>query len=340
MKILIATDAWEPQVNGVVRTLQATTLELQRRGHIVKIIQPGDFQTFAMPTYPDIRLAVATAGAMRTTLLQLQPDAIHIATEGPIGWAMRHACLSLRLRFSTSYHTRFPEYISARVPVPEWMTYAMLRYFHAPAAQVMVSTASMRAELTTHGFGNLVHWPRGVDTNLFRPDHPSILDLPRPIFLSVCRVAVEKNLEAFLSLELPGSKVVVGEGPQAEELRARFADAHFIGLKQGAELAAIYASSDVFVFPSRTDTYGIVLLEAAASGLPSAAFPVSGPLDVVGDTGVAALDHDLRRACMTALLISRERCRAFALTTSWPAATDAFENNLVVNDRGRLHSAA
>jgi glycosyltransferase involved in cell wall biosynthesis len=340
MKILIATDAWEPQVNGVVRTLQATVKELRQRGHAVRIVHPGDFQTFAMPTYPDIRLAVATAGAMRSILSREQPAAIHIATEGPIGWAMRHACMALKRRFTTSYHTRFPEYISARVPVPEWMTYAMLRHFHEPAAHVMVSTLSMRAELVGHGFRNLAHWPRGVDTALFRTDHPCALDLPRPIFLSVSRLSVEKNLEAFLSLDLPGSKVVVGDGPRAEALRARFPAAHFLGLRQGSELAAIYASADVFVFPSRTDTFGIVLLEAAASGLPIAAFPVSGPLDVVGGTGVAVLDEDLRKASMAALLIPRERCRAFAMTRSWPAATDAFVANLVPGITESLGAAA
>jgi glycosyltransferase involved in cell wall biosynthesis len=340
MKILIATDAWEPQVNGVVRTLQATVEELRQRGHIVTIVHPGDFQTFAMPTYPDIRLAVATAGTMRGIVAHVQPDAIHIATEGPIGWAMRQACLSSQLRFTTSYHTRFPEYISARMPVPAWMTYAMLRHFHAPAAHVMVSTQGIGDELAGHGFRNLAHWPRGVDTGLFRPDYPCALDLPRPVFLSVSRLAVEKNLEAFLTLDLPGSKVVVGDGPQADALRSRFLAAHFMGLSQGPELAAIYASADVFVFPSRTDTYGIVLLEAAASGLPVAALPVPGPLDVVGGTGVAVLDEDLRKACMAALRIPRDRCRAFAMSRSWPAATDAFLANLVPSLGEKLGAAA
>lgn len=340
MKILIATDAWEPQVNGVVRTLQATIHDLRSRGITVRMVEPQDFQTIAMPTYPDIRLAMATAGKMREILKREQPDAVHIATEGPIGWAMRGACLSLGRRFTTSYHTRFPEYIVARVPVPPWMTYAMLRHFHAPASHVMVSTASMRAELEAHGFVNLAHWPRGVDTERFRPDLDQVLDLPRPIFLTVSRVAVEKNIEAFLSLDLPGTKVVVGDGPQAETLRFRFPKAKFLGLRQGTELAAIYASADVFVFPSLTDTYGIVLLEAAASGLPIAAFPVPGPLDVVGGTAVAVLDPDLRKACMAALRISREQCRAFALTRSWSAATDAFLANLVPSFAESLPSAA
>ena len=340
MKILIATDAWEPQVNGVVRTLQATILDLRQGGHLVRLVTPQDFQTFAMPTYPDIRLAMVTAGALRDVLASEQPDAIHIATEGPIGWAMRGACLALRRRFTTSYHTRFPEYVSARIPVPEWMTYAMLRHFHAPAAHVMVSTRSMRADLTAHGFTHLAHWPRGVDTQLFHPEQPSVLDLPRPIFLTVSRLAPEKNIEAFLGLDLPGSKVVVGDGPQSDALRARFPLAHFAGLKQGSALSAIYASADAFVFPSLTDTYGIVLLEAAASGLPIAAFPVPGPIDVVGGSGVACLDHDLGRACLAALEIPRARCRAFAMMQSWPAATEAFLANLVSAAGERTATAA
>jgi len=324
MKLVIATDAWEPQVNGVVRTLQATIREIRARGVSVEVVEPRGFRTFGLPTYPDIRLALATRARMRAILAEAKPDAVHIATEGPIGWAMRGACLALGRRFTTSYHTRFPEYVSARAPVPERWTYALLRRFHAPAAHVLVSTARVRDELAARGFRNLALWPRGVDTDLFRPDRPGVLDLPRPIFLTVARLAVEKNIEAFLSLDLPGSKLVVGDGPQAQDLRRRFPDAHFAGLKQGQDLAAIYASADVFVFPSRTDTYGIVMLEAAASGLPTAAFPVPGPLDVLGGTGAAALDADLGRACMAALRIPRERCRSLALGRSWPAATSAF----------------
>jgi glycosyltransferase involved in cell wall biosynthesis len=296
MKLLIATDAWEPQVNGVVRTLQATIHDLLGRGIAVKVVHPELFRTVGLPTYPDIRLAVTTPRRMRSVLAEEQPDAVHISTEGPIGWAMRSACVSLGRRFTTSYHTRFPEYVSARAPVPERLMYAMMRRFHAPAAHVLVSTDRMRTELRGRGFRNLALWPRGVDTALFRPDHPSALDLPRPIFLTVSRLAVEKNIEAFLSLDLPGSKVVVGDGPQAEELRFRFPKAVFLGLKAGPDLASLYAAADVFVFPSLTDTYGIVMLEAAASGVPTAAFPVPGPLDVLEGTGAAALDKDLRKA--------------------------------------------
>jgi glycosyltransferase involved in cell wall biosynthesis len=321
-RLLVATDAWEPQVNGVVRTLQATIRELVERGVEVEIVHPGRFSTLALPTYPDIRLAIVPPRRLKALIAESAPDAIHIATEGPIGWAARAACASLGQRFTTSYHTRFPEYLRARAPVPEGLTYAMLRRFHAPAAAVMVSTERMRRELAARGFRNLAIWPRGVDTELFRPDRPSVLDLPRPIFLTVGRLAVEKNMAAFLALDLPGSKVVVGDGPQAEELRRHFPEAHFLGMRQGTDLAAVYASADVFVFPSLTDTYGIVMLEAAAAGLPTAAFPAPGPLDVLGGTGAAALDADLRRACLKALEISRRPCRDLALSRSWRSATD------------------
>jgi glycosyltransferase involved in cell wall biosynthesis len=329
MKLLIATDAWQPQVNGVVRTLQATIQELAGRGVDVRVVDPAGFRTFGLPTYPDIRLAVTTPRRMRAILAAEAPDAVHIATEGPIGWAMRSACVSLGRRFTTSYHTRFPEYVSARAPVPERLTYAMLRRFHAPAARVLVSTERMREELHSRGFRNLANWPRGVDTALFHPDQPSVLDLPRPILLTVSRLAPEKNLEAFLALDLPGSKVVVGDGPLREELQFRYPRAHFLGLKQGAELAAVYASADVFVFPSVTDTFGIVMLEAAASGLPTAAFPVPGPLDVLEGTGAAVLDNDLRKACLAALRIPRERCRSVALARSWGSATSAFLDHVL-----------
>ncbi|MGL4242076.1 MAG: glycosyltransferase family 4 protein, partial [Beijerinckiaceae bacterium] len=267
------------------------------------------------------------------------PDAIHVATEGPIGWAVRSACVSMGLRMTTSSHTRFPEYVSARAPVPENVTYAMLRRFHSAAERVLVSTERMREELSLRGFRNPAIWPRGVDTDMFHPSHPPVLDLPRPIFLTVSRLAVEKNIAAFLSLDLPGSKVVVGDGPQARELKFRFPKAHFLGVKAGADLASIYAASDVFVFPSLTDTYGIVMLEAAASGLPTAAFPVAGPQDVMGGTGAAVLDEDLRAACLNALRIPREHCRAFALSRSWSQATDVFLSHVAVGAAPSLRIA-
>jgi glycosyltransferase involved in cell wall biosynthesis len=329
LKLVIATDAWEPQVNGVVRTLQATIREMTRMGLEVEVIHPGRFRTFAMPSYPDIRLAVTWPRRMCQLINEIAPDAIHLATEGPVGWAMRSACLKLGRRFTASYHTRFPEYLSARAPVPEAMAYALLRRFHAPAAAVLVSTPTVTNELKARGFKNLAMWSRGVDTALFHPDYPSMLDLPRPIFVTVARLAVEKNIPAFLDLDLPGSKVVVGDGPMAAELRDRYPKALFTGMKTGSDLAAIYASSDVFVFPSLTDTYGIVMLEATASGLPVAAYPVAGPIDVIGPDDPGVLDPDLKRACMGALRIPREDARAFALRYSWAAATEMFLANVM-----------
>ncbi len=333
MKLLIATDAWEPQVNGVVRTFQATIAELRRLGVAVSLIEPSRFRTVGLPTYPDIRIALTSARRVGALIAAEAPDAIHIATEGPIGWSARAACLAAGRSFTTSYHTRFPEYIAARAPVPEALSHAVLRRFHAPARHVLAATGRLADELAGRGFRNLALWPRGVDTELFRPRDESVLDLPRPIFLSVGRLAVEKNLDAFLGLDLPGTKVVVGDGPQRAELVARHPKARFLGERSGAELAALYASADVFVFPSLTDTYGIVLLEAAASGLPSAAFPVPGPLDVIGGRGVGVLDPDLRAACMGALRISREACRAFALERSWAAATDSFASHVLTDSR-------
>jgi glycosyltransferase involved in cell wall biosynthesis len=325
MKILIASDAWKPQVNGVVRTLQATIAEMRVRGLDVHMVHPGQFHAVGLPTYPDIRLAFVGARRMKRILSEIEPDFIHIATEGPIGWAMRSACIATKRRFTTSYHTRFPEYVHARMPIPTRWTYPIFRRFHSAAAKTLVSTKRIADELKTHGFANIAPWSRGVDLSLFHPREGNILDhLPRPIFITVSRLAVEKNLEAFLSLELPGSMVVVGDGPQASELRTRFPKAHFMGLQTGEELAKIYAASDVFVFPSLTDTFGIVMLEAAASGLPVAAFPVPGPIDVIGGSQAAVLDDDLQKACMAALRLNRADCVEFSEQHSWSAATDQF----------------
>jgi glycosyltransferase involved in cell wall biosynthesis len=330
MRILIASDAWVPQVNGVVRSLEATIQELKKRNFAVEIIHPLDFTNFPMPGYADIRLAIARAAEVEKRLNAFRPDAIHIATEGPIGWATRKACLRLGLAFTTCYHTKFPEYLAARLPVPKSLSYRVLRHFHAPSRCVMVSTLTLRDELAGWGFGNLALWSRGVDTDLFHPEaaKASPMDVPGPIFLTVSRLAVEKNIEAFLALDLPGTKVVVGDGPQRKELETRFPAAKFLGMQEGPALAASYAKADCFVFPSLTDTYGMVLLEAAASGVPIAAYPVAGPIDVVGKSAVAMLDDDLRAACLAALHIPRETCRAFALTHSWASATDQFLANL------------
>lgn len=326
MKILLASDAWAPQVNGVVRTLSRVRQELERRDHVFHVICPADFRTVPCPSYPEIRLAVRPGAGLARRIEAAAPDAIHVATEGPIGLAVRNFCVKRGLDFTTSYHTRFPEYLSARVPLPLAWGYAFMRWFHRPSKGVMVATRSMRRELEARGFGNLVDWTRGVDTALFRPDAPKVLDLPRPIHLYVGRVAVEKNIRAFLELPLPGSKVVVGDGPQRAQLQAEFPDVVFVGAKQGEELAAHYASADVFVFPSRTDTFGLVMLEALASGLPVAAYPVPGPLDIVD--GVGALSEDLGAAVASAITLPREACRAHALNYSWTACAEMFLANL------------
>lgn len=332
MRLLIATDAWTPQVNGVVRCIQATISELTRRGIVVDLVSPDQFRTVPMPSYPEIRLAMVPRQKLAARLKAGDYDAVHVATEGPIGWAVRGVCQKLGLAFSTSYHTQFPEYVRARVPVPERWSYAMLRRFHGAGAAMMVATPTMMRELAAKGFRRLAMWSFGVDTELFKPGYPKVLDLPGPIFITVARLAVEKNLDAFLSLDLPGSKVVVGDGPERAELEARYPDVTFTGFKAGADLAALYGSADVFVFPSLTDTFGLVLLEAAACGLPVAAFPVQGPRDVIGDAPVGVLSDDLRDAALKALHIPRETCRAFALKHSWAAATDAFLTALVRAD--------
>lgn len=331
MRVLVATDAWHPQVNGVVRSLEALVREAPHFGAHVEILSPHGFRTMAMPGYSEIRLAVAPMirpSSIESRIRAIDPDYVHIATEGPIGNAMRTWCLKHGRAFTTSYHTKFPEYVAARLPVPRGWTYAWLRRFHNAGAGVMVATQSLEDDLTRRGFQNIMRWGRGVDCTLFRPRETSVLDLPRPIFLYVGRVAVEKNLPAFLSLDLPGSKVVVGEGPSLAELKAQYPAVHFLGKKVGEPLAEIYASADVFVFPSLTDTFGIVLLEAMASGTPVAAFPVTGPLDVVrqGETGV--LSHDLKAACLAALDLPRDTCRAFAESHSWRASAKEFLDNV------------
>lgn len=335
MRLLVASDAWQPQVNGVVRTLATTRDELVRLGHDVEVVGPDRFRTMPLPTYPEIRLAVNARGAMARIIEGFAPDAVHIATEGPIGLAARAWCLRRGMPFTTAYHTRFPEYVRDRAPVPLALTYALVRRFHAPASAVMVATASIEADLRARGFTNLRRWSRGVDTALFRPMDKGWLDLPRPVFAYVGRVAVEKNVEAFLALDLPGSKLVVGDGPQRAELMARYPQARFVGAKSGEDLARHFAAADCFVFPSRTDTFGLVLLEALASGVPVAAYPVPGPLDVVGPGGPGVLDTNLRRACLAALEIDPAVCRAHALTFSWRAAAEQFLANLrPVHEKG------
>lgn len=330
MRILVATDAWHPQVNGVVRTLTSLARAAAGLGAEITFLTPEGFPSFGVPTYPGLRLAITNRREIARRIEEAKPDAIHIATEGTIGWAVRRYCLRNKLAFTTSYTTRFPEYVSVRTGIPNAVGYWVMRRFHDAAAMTMVATNSLRQELAARGFKKLGFWTRGVDTNLFNPDAPAKLDLPRPVYLTVGRVAVEKNLEAFLSLDLPGSKVVVGNGPQKAELERRFPDAHFLGEKTGADLTAHMATADVFVFPSLTDTFGVVQLESLACGTPVAAFPVTGPLDVIADNPIGAIDTDLRAACLRALPMSRETCRDFALERSWDNSAKQFIGNLAV----------
>jgi glycosyltransferase involved in cell wall biosynthesis len=328
IKILVATDAWHPQVNGVVRTLGHVAREAPALGAELEFLTPAEFYTLPMPSYPEIRLSLVPPGAIARKLDSVRPQAIHIATEGPIGHALRRLCIRRHLPFTTSFHTRFPEYLAERLPLPERftteMTWRWLRRFHAPGAAVLAATPTLVAELDQRGFHDVRLWPRGVDAQLFRPRPEATLDLPRPIFLTVGRVAVEKNLEAFLSLDLPGTKVVVGDGPARAALQKTYLDAVFLGARQGEALAEVYAAADVFVFPSRTDTFGLVLLEALASGVPVAALPAPAPRDVIGGAPVGVLDEDLRRACLAALDLKRDDCRDFALRMTWEASAAMF----------------
>jgi len=316
IRILIATDAWRPQVNGVVHTLEATARASKSLGVEVFFITPEGFPTIGMPSYPGIRLALPRRRQIARRVAEIDPHAVHIATEGPIGYCVRRYCIAEQRSFTTSLHTRFAEYVAARWPVPPDLTWKLMRWFHNAGRGTMVSTASLARELQQHGFNNVLRWPRGVDAALFNPDRARDLGVKRPVFLTVGRVAVEKNVDAFLSLDLPGTKVVVGDGPARQMLQARHRDVVFLGEKRGEELAEVYASADVFVFPSRTDTFGLVLLEALASGVPVAGFPVAATQDVVGSAPVAVLDEDLRGACLRALDIPRHLCRQYAETVT------------------------
>src|SRR5271170_2648560 len=327
MRILVATNAWHPQVNGVVRTLTTMADAARALGVEVSFLTPQSFRTFAMPSYPDLRLALPRQAKIARLIADARPDSIHIATEGPIGLAVRRYCRKHGLPFTTSFHTRFPDYVSARLPVRESWIWAALRRFHRGSSAVMAATPALANELRARGFGNVVLWPRGVDTTLFHPREAD-LGLPRPVFLCVGRVAVEKNLEALLDLDLPGTKVIVGDGPARAMLEQKYPKAVFLGALHGEALAQVYAAADVFVFPSKTDTFGLVLLEALASGLPVAAFPVTGPRDVIGIAPVGVLDEDLRTACLAALKISPLACVEFAALHTWEASTRAFIENM------------
>ena len=331
MKILTVTDAWHPQVNGVVRTVEATNRECEKLGHETAVISPRGFATVPCPRYPEIRLSLLpyrrVARMINLHRAGPQPLAIHIATEGPLGQAARRYCLRHQLPFTTAYHTRFPQYVNAMFGVPERWVYGFLRWFHGAAARVLSPTLEVDQELARAGLTNVARWTRGVDIGVFRPRHEEsthVLGSARPRFLYVGRVSVEKNLDAFLGLDLPGTRIIAGQGPARERLQRRFPDVRFVGILSHEDLAALYSSVDVFVFPSRTDTFGLVMLEALACGTPVAAFPVQGPLDVVGGSDAACLAEDLRFAALHALRIPRSRCRAHAERFSWRAASEQF----------------
>ncbi len=329
MKIAIVTDAWLPQTNGVVKTLMTTTQHLRALGHELCVIEPTQFRTFPCPTYPEIRLAWFPYRQLAALLREFAPDAIHIATEGTLGAAAGKWCRRHRFVFTTSYHTQFPEYVASRFPVPLSVSYAHLRRFHGAAARTMVATPTLQQQLEARGFRNLVRWTRGVDVELFRPASKTFLNLPRPIAVYLGRVAVEKNIDAFLSMPWQGTKLVIGDGPARPGLESRFPDSVFVGYKFGEELARHVAAADVFVFPSRTDTFGLVLLEAMACGVPIAAFPVTGPIDVVRNGVTGILSEDLGSAALAALTLDPAECRDYALRHTWEAATQQFLGNLV-----------
>ncbi|MCJ8510109.1 glycosyltransferase family 1 protein [Rhizobium lemnae] len=340
-RITIVTDAWYPQINGVVRSIENTNRELARMGVEVSMITPQGFSSIPCPTYPEIRLSVATYASVAREIEAFGPCSVHIATEGPLGLLARRWCLKNNMPFSTSYHTRFPEYVAARFPIPIRWLRAFVRWFHNAGNGCMVATASLERELARLGLRNLCRWSRGIDQALFRPmpQEAEPFGLPRPIFMTVSRLAIEKNISAFLSLDLPGSKVVVGDGPERANLERQFPDVHFTGMKTGEDLARAYAQADVFVFPSLTDTFGNTILEALASGVPVAAYPVTGPIDIIGDrSGAGALNEDLQAACLAALSCSREDARRLAECYSWQAATRQFlENVMSICHAGKLH---
>lgn len=329
--IAIVTDAWHPQTNGVVRTLSTTCEVLRGWGHEVTVISPEGYPSIPAPTYPEIRLALTAPGAVGRRLAKIAPDAVHIATEGPLGFAARRYCLRRKVPFTTAYHTQFPDYLARRTGLPARFFWPYIRWFHRPAQRIMVATETIRAQLRDQGLTQLTHWSRGVDLTCFSPDAPpppAYAGLEGPILLYVGRVAVEKNIEAFLACPYPGTKVVVGDGPARAALEAKFPQALFLGKKTGVELAGCYAGAHVFVFPSRTDTFGLVMIEALACGTPVAAFPVPGPLDIV-TSEVGAMHEDLTRAIDAARYCDRAACATYGASFSWDAATRQFLTGLV-----------
>ena len=329
MRIAITCDVGYPQINGVVTTITHTIANLKKLGHEVKLITPDLFKTYTWPGYPEDRMAFLCGPKLRPILKKFSPDALHIVTEGAIGFATRRYCREFGYHFTSAYLTRFPEYLKLRYDFPMTISSTYLQWFHRRSARVMVATESLANELSMNGYRQLARWSRGVDTELFKPRDKNFITAPRPIFMFVGRVAVEKNIEAFLKLELPGTKYIVGDGPSKVELQKNYPDAVFTGYQQGENLAKFLAAADVFVFPSRTDTFGLVALEALASGVPVAAFPVPGPLDVITDPQVGVLHTDLHTAAMAALTFKADDCREFASQFTWQKCTQQLVNNLV-----------
>jgi glycosyltransferase involved in cell wall biosynthesis len=341
MRLAIATDAWAPQVNGVVRTLTETINRLKALGHQVEVVAPDRFTTIPCPGYPEIRLAIAPRFGVRKALGTFSPDIVHISTEGPIGWSARAWCLKHNVPFTTAFHTRFPEYVAARTRLSPDLIWPIMRKFHSGSRAILTATQSLRDELEGRGIHPTQLWSRGIDHTVFhpdQPDHPSLKHLTKPILLSVGRVAVEKNLEAFLDADVPGTKVIVGDGPARAHLQARYPDAVFLGTRHGAELASIYTSADVFVFPSKTDTFGLVMLEALAAGVPVAGYPVQGPLDIIGTEGrgphstldrvIGCLKTDLAEAINAALALDRADAAHYGAQFCWDKCTNQFVNGI------------
>lgn len=331
--ILIVTDAWSPQINGVVTTLTQTVNTLKALGYLVKVINPKNFPSVSCPTYPEISLSITTPKRLYKEICEFNPHSIHISTEGPLGWAVRSVCKKKKFPFTTAYHTRFPEYLRMRFPIPLGLSYMVVRKFHNQAAGIMVATKVLQKELVGRKFKNTCLWSRGVDTDLFKPRAKRFLTETQPVFMYVGRVSVEKNIETFLTLNLPGRKYVVGDGPARLPLEREYPEVVFTGYQKGEQLAKYLAAASVFVFPSKTDTFGVVMLEAMACGVPVAAYPVSGPAQVVrhGETGY--LDNDLAVAALKALDLSSDKCRGYAKKHSWQSCTEQFLNNLVFSDR-------
>ena len=339
--IAIVTDAWHPQTNGVVRTLSTTCDILRDWGHKVTVISPEQYRSIPAPTYPEIRLALTWSGTVGRELRRIAPDAVHIATEGPLGIAARNHCVRRKVPFTTAYHTQFPDYLARRTGLPASVFWPFIRWFHRPAERIMVATETIREQLRDQGLTHLKHWSRGVDLSCFTPaapPPPEYAGLAGPIMLYVGRVAVEKNIEAFLACDHPGTKVVVGDGPAKNDLERKFPEALFLGKRTGLELAGCYAGADVFVFPSKTDTFGLVMIEALACGTPVAAYPVPGPLDILTDhSGV--MSGDLGDAIGRALSLSRAACAAHGAAFSWDAATRQFLTGLVALEDADLASS-